>query len=239
MFEIGTSLREARIRQGLELVEAEAATKIRGTYLAALEEERFGQLPAQTYVKGFLRSYSEFLGLDGQLYVDEYNSRYGGGEEEPVVRPRHGAAIHAQRRIESRALLAGLAGIAAVTVLVFVAWKWGGADPSPVPNLGSSAPTTTLQTTRRPAGPAPISVRIAATRGDSALKVRRNGPHGELLWRGTLQRGQSRRWTGRRLWLQVGSPVSVAVRVDGRVQKLPRRRTMLVTRGGVAPAPAV
>ncbi|MDQ5822374.1 MAG: helix-turn-helix domain-containing protein, partial [Actinomycetota bacterium] len=82
MFEIGISLREARLRQHLELPEAEQATKIRGKYLRALEEEQFDVLPAQTYVKGFLRAYADFLGLDGQLYVDEFNSRYIGGEEE-------------------------------------------------------------------------------------------------------------------------------------------------------------
>ncbi|MBA3365144.1 MAG: helix-turn-helix domain-containing protein, partial [Actinobacteria bacterium] len=102
MFEIGNSLREARLRQGVDFTQAEQATKIRGKYLRALEEERFELLPAQTYVKGFLRSYSEYLGLDGQLYVDEYNSRYGQGEEpEPVIRRRIDVS-HAQRRVESR-----------------------------------------------------------------------------------------------------------------------------------------
>ena len=90
MFEIGNSLREARVRQQLELSEVELATKIRGRYLRALEEESFDALPAQTYVKGFLRTYADYLGLDGQLYVDEFNSRFGDGEEprEPVVARR-------------------------------------------------------------------------------------------------------------------------------------------------------
>ena len=76
MFEIGSSLKEARLRQGVDLNEAEAATKVRAKYLRALEDERFEILPAQTYVKGFLRAYADYLGLDGQLYVDEFNSRY-------------------------------------------------------------------------------------------------------------------------------------------------------------------
>ncbi|HWX08444.1 MAG TPA: helix-turn-helix domain-containing protein, partial [Gaiellaceae bacterium] len=76
MFEIGNSLREARVRQGLEYPQVELATKIRGKYIRALEDEQYGVLPAQPYVKGFLRTYAEFLGLDGQLYVDEYNSRF-------------------------------------------------------------------------------------------------------------------------------------------------------------------
>ena len=56
MFEIGNSLREARFRQQLEFGELEQATKIRARYLRALEEESFDTLPAQTYVKGFLRT---------------------------------------------------------------------------------------------------------------------------------------------------------------------------------------
>ena len=87
VFEIGNSLREARLRRGTDFAQAELHTKIRGKYLRALEDEQFELLPAQTYVKGFLRTYAEYLGLDGQLYVDEFNSRFVSGEEhEPRVR---------------------------------------------------------------------------------------------------------------------------------------------------------
>ena len=79
MFEIGNSLREARLRRRIEFAQAEQATKIRGKYLRALEDEQFDVLPSQTYVKGFLRTYADYLGLDGQLYVDEYNSRFVAG----------------------------------------------------------------------------------------------------------------------------------------------------------------
>jgi cytoskeleton protein RodZ len=65
MFEIGNSLREARERQGLEYPQIELATKIRAKYIRALEDEHFEVLPTGTYIKGFLRSYAEFLGLDG------------------------------------------------------------------------------------------------------------------------------------------------------------------------------
>jgi cytoskeletal protein RodZ len=69
VFEIGNSLREARLRQGYELPRVEADTKIRAKYLKALEEEHFEVLPGETYVKGFLRTYAEYLGLDGILVV--------------------------------------------------------------------------------------------------------------------------------------------------------------------------
>ena len=81
MFEIGNSLRDARVRKELDFPELEQGTKIRAKYLKALEDEAFDQLPGPTYVKGFLRTYADYLGLDGQLYVDEYNVRYGTGDE--------------------------------------------------------------------------------------------------------------------------------------------------------------
>src|SRR6476620_9802941 len=92
MFEIGNSLREARVRRGVDYAQAELATKIRGKYLRALEEEQFSLLPAQTYIKGFLRTYAEYLGLDGQLYVDEYNSRFVTGADDHEPRTRRSSA---------------------------------------------------------------------------------------------------------------------------------------------------
>ena len=113
MFEIGNSLREARVRQGLDYPQVELATKIRAKYIRALEEEHFEVLPSGTYIKGFMRSYAEFLGLDGQLYVDEYNSRHivEGFDDMPQRRPR----VHQSRALERKVVLFTLAGIAAVT----------------------------------------------------------------------------------------------------------------------------
>ena len=77
MFEIGNTLREARLRRGLDILDCEAETKIRAKYLRAMEEEQFDLMPSATYVRGFLKSYAEFLDLDGQLVLDEYESRFG------------------------------------------------------------------------------------------------------------------------------------------------------------------
>ena len=90
MFEIGNTLREARRRRGLEIGDCEAGTKIRPKYLRALEEEQFDLLPSPAYVRGFLRSYAEFLDLDGQLVIDEYESRFA--VTEGFDEPRGGSA---------------------------------------------------------------------------------------------------------------------------------------------------
>ena len=102
MFEIGSSLREARTRQGLDINDMEMRTKIRAKYLRALEAEHFDQLPGHTYIKGFLRTYADSLGMDGQLYVDEYNSRFVAGEEEQPVYTRRAPSTARRRRANER-----------------------------------------------------------------------------------------------------------------------------------------
>lgn len=83
MFEIGNTLREARLRRGLDILQCETETKIRAKYLRAMEEEQFDLMPSPTYVRGFLRTYADFLDLDGQLVLDEYESRFGIFEVDP------------------------------------------------------------------------------------------------------------------------------------------------------------
>jgi cytoskeleton protein RodZ len=81
MASIGDTLREARMRQRLDIADVEARTKIRAKYLRALENEEFGMLPGPTFVKTFLRTYAEALGLDPHLLVEEYRASYESGDE--------------------------------------------------------------------------------------------------------------------------------------------------------------
>lgn len=70
---LGVGLREAREAQAKSLDEAAAITRISKGYLQALEEEEFDRLPNPAYVRGFLRSYAAFLGLDGNRVVALYD----------------------------------------------------------------------------------------------------------------------------------------------------------------------
>ena len=64
------------MRRRIDMTEVETATKIRGKYLRALENEEWDLLPGPTFVKSFLRTYAEYLGLDARLLVEEYRQRY-------------------------------------------------------------------------------------------------------------------------------------------------------------------
>ena len=233
MFEIGNSLREARLRQGLEFPEIEQRTKIRGKYLRALEEEQFDLLPGQTYVKGFLRSYAEYLGLDGQLYVDEFNSRYVTGEEEPPISPRRTESLgrRGRRGGESRGIVLALAGIAAVTALVIAAWRAAPESEQPtIPNLGGNTTGAKQKAKRKPPT---VTLVASAARGNTWLEIHRGSPAGRTVYRGTLEAGQSRAFTGPRLWVYARAPGNLRVKINGRVRRqLPGRgapRAFLIT----------
>ena len=133
MFEIGATLREARERRQLTYEQVEAETKIRAKYLRALEEEEFDSLPSGTYVRGFLRAYASYLGLDGRLFVDEYASRFGTRHDDELFRRRRERPM-TQRRESSSAVLVALIAVVAIGVLFFVAWRFGpGEAASPAP----------------------------------------------------------------------------------------------------------
>ena len=220
VFEIGNSLRDARVRKGLELAELEAETKIRASYLRALEEERFDALPGDSYVKGFLRTYAERLGLDGQLYVDEYNSRFSLAEE-PVVASRDRGRTR-RSRAESHAVVVALVGILAVTVLVIAAWKFGATGseggPSSAPPVSTSAPPVSATTdagTGSTAEGEPVNLSVTAVDGPSRIEVRRGSALGEFVWEGTLEEGESQVFRGVELWLQVSRPGNLEFLLGG------------------------
>jgi cytoskeleton protein RodZ len=248
VFEIGNSLREARHRQQLELAEVEQATKIRARYLTALEEEAFDALPAQTYVKGFLRTYADYLGLDGQLYVDEFNSRYGaGGEEprEPVVARRTSGVSSGHRRLERKGVLLALAGIGALFALFIAAFSFGGHNNngSQIPNLGTTTAPAAHHAKKRaaaPARPAKIRFYVVASSGNCWMEVRNYSANGKTLYAGTLQYHQSQRFVAHRLWIDFGSPGNVSASVNGKAMTIPgggRTVNVLVTRNGIFRAP--
>ena len=226
MFEIGNSLREARLRQGLDFPQVEQATKIRGKWLRALEQEEFDVLPAQTYVKGFLRTYAEYLGLDGQLYVDEFNSRHVVGEDEPAVRARRSARVRQRRGVESRVVVLALLGIVAVTALVIVAWRFGGSNGNP--SVPAVPPNAASVHHRIP------TLALTAVSSPTRVMVRQGSGLGRVLWSGTLARGETQTFNESRLWIDVSRSQAVRIRVAGKTLRPHQGRLVgTVTRSGL------
>jgi len=239
MFEIGSTLREARTRQGLELRDAERATRIRARYLAALEEERFDQLPAEAYAKAFLRTYADFLGLDSELFVAELHSRMVASRPPPPPSPERGLSLPTLD-LRAAAALSAAAGLVAAGVL---AWRFGGPAERTVPVASPPPPATTTTPSpptkpRRGGSPALARLVMTAARGDCWLSVRAGSRDGRLLYEGTLREGDSLRFARKRLWVRIGAPWNLEARLNGRVIRgLPADTgNVLVTRAGVRPA---
>jgi hypothetical protein len=234
MFDIGSSLREARLRQDLDFPELEERTKIRPKYLRALEDERFDVLPAPTYVRGFLRSYAESLGLDGQPFVDEYNSRFTVGEDDAPLRARRVPQPRRDRGPrESRIAAVALVAIAVATALVIAAWKFGGPEGEKVPGLATS---TGAGLTTNAQGTAHLVVR--ASEGSSWMEVRTATSSGKLLYSGTLEQGQRKSFDGKSLQVALAKPQNVVVRLNGNRVELPRGTTFVVTSRRIVRAPS-
>jgi hypothetical protein len=234
VFEIGNSLREARVRRGIDFAQAELGTKIRGKYLRALEDEQFELLPAQTYVKGFLRTYAEYLGLDGQLYVDEYNSRFVTGEDaDPRIARRSAARPQRRhRRFETTVVLVALAAIAVVTVVVISAWTSSG---------GGKQAATTTATATAPAvlahGTPPL-LTVVGVRGATRVTARARSASGNVAFDGTITAGHPQSIRGSQLWVTIDTPSNLRIYVRGKLVHVPgdKPQVIVVTATGWRPA---
>jgi cytoskeletal protein RodZ len=253
MFEIGPALREARERRGLGFGDVEADTAIRSRYIRALEEEQFHVLPGSTYTKGFLRAYAEYLGLDGQLFIDEFNSRHhdarSSGEQPIASRPRSRPQQRRQRR-ESNLVMIVLAAIVAVSALVLLATTFPNSPTArypdtTTPNTGASTPTTTTpadgtKTHHKHASPERPRLTVSLVLASSTwVRATTQSPSGAgaVTSKGTdlghgllvdpAVTGSSRvTFTARApIFLRLGNPAAVTITVNGKTVKMPARVT--------------
>ncbi len=136
---IGATLKDARRRMGMDIKEAEDRTKIRTRYLRALEAEDWEVLPAPAYVRGFLRTYGQILGLDGEALADRYRRSFEepatAAPPEPVIRNRrpNGGRRPQGSRPPSRSgpILAIGVGVVILLVVLAILGLTGGDDDSP------------------------------------------------------------------------------------------------------------
>jgi cytoskeleton protein RodZ len=118
---LGETLRQARLDKGVSLADAARDTRIRRSYLEALEAEDPAALPPPVYSRGLLRTYAEYLGLNPQSMVDLYQPTTR-REPGPALRPAV-PRVPIPRAIPLRPLLYTFGSIGFVVLLVF-AWNW-------------------------------------------------------------------------------------------------------------------
>jgi hypothetical protein len=200
------------MRQRLDIADVEARTKIRAKYLRALENEEFGMLPGSTFVRTFLRTYAEALGLDPNRLVEEYRTNYEPGDELDVQPIAPGSGGGGRREGPARAPgpyrpwnPLALVGGAVLVLLIFllILGLTGGDD-----NEGGdqSAQTETERTTtekpkkKRPATPTNVTLRVEPD-GPTYICVDK-GPGTEPDFEGTISEPQT--FKGGKLRINLG-----------------------------------
>jgi hypothetical protein len=122
---IGPALRRARLLRGKTIEEAARETRIRADYLQSLEGERFEVLLGDVYVRGFLRSYATYLGLDPGKVLGVYNRHFGAprptlpeASPAPIRSPRS-AHPHLPELVKHHPSWAFLVGVTVLLLSVF------------------------------------------------------------------------------------------------------------------------
>jgi hypothetical protein len=236
MPDIGASLREERMRSRIDITEIEAQTKIRAKYLRALENEEWDLLPGPTYVKTFLRTYADALGLDGRMLVEEYKLRHERLSDVDLqpISPRGARERARERHKKGRSRISRLGAVVVVVVgLVVALYALGrGADDDPAPS-GSATPVgTATATTPQRSGttttrsePSPARLRITAT---GEVTVCLQAADGRVLVNGrTMQSGQATDTFRSRRFRMALSNGNVRFRVNGRTREIPPSATPL------------
>jgi cytoskeleton protein RodZ len=203
---IGETLREARMRQRLDIADVEQRTKIRAKYLRALENEEFGMLPGPTFVKTFLRTYAEVLGLDPHVLVEAYRANYEGEDDlelQPLGPP--GALPRDRRRGRSMgpgvlALLVLVAVVGALLAIGLLSDDDGGGDEAA--RTETTAERTTTQPKRQEAPPPPKQVRVRIQPLTPTYVCVDNGPGTKVVVENTID--GFARFRGKRVRILLG-----------------------------------
>jgi cytoskeleton protein RodZ len=172
MPEIGDQLRETRMRNRIDIADVEAATKIRAKYLRALENEEWDLLPGPTFVKTFLRTYSEYLGLDPKLLVEEYKQRFERPEAQDLLpfAPQRGGRRQRRSPVIPPFVLVAACIVALLGVLMAIGLLTGDdggeqeiASPTVTATPASSGSSGNKKAKKKAAAPTRVSLRITPT----------------------------------------------------------------------------
>jgi transcriptional regulator with XRE-family HTH domain len=216
---LGERIRAAREARGMSLSQVADQIRIRAVYLAAIEDEKWSAIGVPVYVRGFLRTYARFLGLDPEEAVAAFNRTL------PAVPPPPQEALPRRAMASGWAssLLLWIAGSVAVLLIAFVVFTeltmprgtpipTAAASAAPAPAT-AAAPPPVLATASPPAGvdgPKSLALVLSAS---SWLRVTVDG---NVSMEGTFPAGTSKTFHGRSALVRIGNAGGVEIYVDGK-----------------------
>ncbi|MBI5686358.1 MAG: helix-turn-helix domain-containing protein [Verrucomicrobia bacterium] len=252
---IGQQLREARERKKLSLETAAQGTKIKGEYLAALEADQFDRIEAPVYVRGFLRIYSQYLGLDSKPLVNQFanlKSAEAAASAEPPkpITPRPigktstSVLPEAQTPLSPSLLFALLGIVFGVLVVIWGIWAvlagsgQSKSEPKPAdtPAVSAAPAKATADAYLKPKGVGPALIIEPPRAPAHTLTIRADEPcevtvtvDGAVLFRGNMPRNEVRKFdASRSIRIKVNDGNAIHAWYDQKdLGKLGRRREMI------------
>lgn len=222
---VGQILRAERERQTLTIKDVEHATSIRALYISSIEEDNYKVVPGEVYLKGFIRNYANYLGLDGTELVNMYRESQVSVASPVEVQPTPTSSAH----ISNMNPVALLSPKLVATVIVFVAaigigfWAYGGQNkpstpienkaPQTVDPIQQSAQTPVIP--EKPANAKPVYVQVKFSEECWTLAT----ADGKEIYEGIPKINESFTWEAQNtLVIRAGNAGAIDVTFNGQPQ---------------------
>ena len=234
------------MRARIDITEVETATKIRAKYLRALENEEWDLLPGPIYIKSFIRTYGDYLGLDSRMLTDEFKHRYESPSDHDL-HPISPLARERERRNRPPRVPPWLPIVIVVAAVVGILFLVGSNNPSSTSASHSSHHPRTQHPVHHPhkirrhiapARPKKVTLKLTATGPVYVCLV--NGGGRKLIDAQDFNIGQTiPTEVARHLLLTLGNN-AIKVTVNGRLVPLTASATairLLITPAGASHIP--
>jgi cytoskeleton protein RodZ len=215
---LGERFRTAREARGLSISDVAEKIRIRSLYLSAIEEESWSKIGAPVYIRGFIRTYARFLGLDPEEAVATFN------RTQPAPPPTASSSLldHGEVPAWRSSLLIGLASLVAVVLIGLVTYNELTMRRAQLPESAPASAAPAAPASVAPVPEAKPATAVAANEGNS-LVVRLSAPSwlrvtvdGNVSMEGTFPAGTLKTFHGRNALVRIGNAGGVEIYVDGR-----------------------
>lgn len=171
--EVGAMLRRRREEIGRDLATIAATTHIRQNYLKAIEEGRRRDLPGTAYMIGYVRTYADYLGFDGDRLITDYHAELTAQRKKPEKQVEAAEAPAGASQIQTSPLIL-VAAMVVLILAVFFLWRHFSSDDEDVTTAAIETPAETApapeaaepapaeQPAATPASPSPTGAEASA-----------------------------------------------------------------------------
>lgn len=224
---LGERFRAAREQRGLTLSDVAEHLRIRSVYLAAIEDENWKAIGAPVYIRGFLRTYARYLGLDAEEAVAAFNAGEGSAASPPAIAaPPVGRDYRPQGG--SLTPLLWITGLVAVALIGFVIYLYvtpahapqqvaastaGPTAPSLANGSGTAIPATAMPASAPPQPKSQPKTLVLHLTAACWLRV---SVDGNVSIEGTFPAGTTKTFHGNVALVRVGNAGGVELTIDGK-----------------------